>query len=124
MSRLGGTALTLAAVFATACGSGAASEAAAPSAGAPQPPAKPRLVVGALSPLTIRGFGFKARERVTLTLDGGRRGTKRVQADRRGSLTARFHVRVAPCGTLLVRAVGSRGSRVTYQLRRPDCREP
>jgi hypothetical protein len=86
--------------------------------------AKPRLLVAALDPLTVRGMSFKARERVTVTLDGGRRGTERVQADRQGRFSARFEFAIPRCRTVTVRATGSMGSRVVYQVPRPHCREP
>lgn len=86
--------------------------------------AKPRLWIGPLFPLTVRGRNFKARERVTVTLDGGRRGKATVRADRVGGFTARFAVRLGRCGTVTIRAVGSAGSRVVYQPARPSCREP
>jgi hypothetical protein len=86
---------------------------------------KPRLAVLELSPLTVRGYSFRPRERVTVTLDGGRRGTQRVQAGRQGGFTARFKsVRMLRCQTLTIRAVGSRGSRAVRQVPRPDCRLP
>ena len=78
-----------------------------------------------LTPLTVRGNSFKARERVTVTLDGGRRGTQRVQATRQGGFTTSFGVApVIGCQTLTIRAVGSLGSRAYRQVPRPDCREP
>lgn len=94
--------------------------------GGPSPiAAKPGLMVFQLSPLTVRGYSFKARERVTVTLDGGRRGTQRVQATLRGTFTASFKlVPKIRCQTLTIRAVGSRGSRAFRQLPSPDCREP
>lgn len=85
---------------------------------------KPRLLVAELQPLTVRGMSFKPRERVTVTLDGGRRGTERVQANRLGRFTARFDAEIPRCTTVTVRATGSQGSRVAYQLPRPHCREP
>jgi hypothetical protein len=119
MSRRASIVLASAVAFAIACGIGAA-------AGGPElgVVSKPRLLVAELQPLTVRGMSFKPRERVTVTLDGGRRGVERVQANRLGRFTARFEVQVARCRTVTVRAVGSQGSRVVYQVPRPDCREP
>jgi hypothetical protein len=108
----------IAALALAACGSTQASE--QPSATT----AKPRLSFGQLFPLTVNGAGFRSRERVRVTLRGSRTATKTVVADRRGRFTARFTVRVPPCGSVRVRAVGAAGSRASRELPRPDCREP
>ena len=108
----------IAALALAACGSTQASE--QPSAAT----AKPRLSFGQLSPLTVTGYGFRGRERVRVTLLGSRTEAKTVVADRRGRFTVRFTVRVPPCGSVLVRAVGAAGSRASRELPRPDCREP
>jgi hypothetical protein len=111
----------LAAVVAFGLGCGA-------SSGADRAPeqrvAKPRLLVGELHPLTVRGVSFKPRERVTVTVDGGRRGTRTMRTGDRGAFTARFTVAIPRCGTVTIRAVGGRGSRAVTQVPRPDCREP
>lgn len=120
MSRLVASLLASVAVVAVATG-GAASAA----EGGRALYVKPRLAVLDLTPLTVRGYSFKARERVTVTLDGGKRGTKRVQATRQGRFTASFSVApVIGCQTVTIRAVGSLGSRAFRQVPRPDCREP
>ncbi len=106
-------------VFGLGCGTGSGAD-----GGSTQVVLKPRLLVAELYPLTVNGVGFKPRERVTVTLDGGKRGTRRVQASRQGRFTVRFPVRLGRCATVTVRAIGSRGSRVVYQVPRPDCREP
>jgi hypothetical protein len=85
---------------------------------------KPRLALVDLTPLTVRGSRFEARERVTVTLDGGKRGTKRVQANRQGGFSVSFRIVVIGCQTVTIRAVGSLGSRAFRQVPRPDCREP
>ena len=82
------------------------------------------MLVGPLAPLTIHGVRFKPRERVTVTLDGGKRGTRHVIASRTGSFSARFEVKLLACRTVTIRAVGSKGSRAVRQLSRPNCREP
>ena len=122
MSRLVAPALASLTVVAIAIAGGPAS---AGEGGRAPYAAKPRLAFVDLTPLTVRGYSFKARERVTVTLDGGKRGTKRVQATRQGAFTASFSV--APpvgCQTVTIRAVGSLGSRAYRQVPRPDCREP
>ena len=82
------------------------------------------MLVGPLAPLTVRGVRFKAWERVTVTLDGGKRGTVRVVANRAGAFQAEFRIRLQACRTVTIRAVGSRGSTAVRQLPRPNCREP
>lgn len=105
-------------------GSGTASVAAEPAT-TPPLPAKPlMLVVGPLAPLTINGIRFKAFERVTLTLYGSQRVIKHVTATRTGAFSAKFEIKVPPCRTVTIRAVGSKGSRAVRQLPRPNCREP
>jgi hypothetical protein len=117
-----GAALVLALVLPSiACG---ASSATPDATSEPRLRPKPRLAIGPLFPLTVRGSGFKANERVTVTLDGGRRGKANVRADRAGGFVTRHPIRLGRCGTVTIRAVGSAGSRVVYQPPRPDCREP
>ena len=122
MSRLLALLLASVVVVAVATAGGTVSTA---DGGPAQYVVKPRLALVDLTPLTVRGYSFKARERVTVTLDGGKRGTKRVQATRQGGFTASFSVApVIGCQTVTIRAVGSMGSRAFRQVPRPDCREP
>ncbi len=104
-------------------GSSTASVASEPASTVP-PLTKPLLLVGPLAPLTIHGVRFKARERVTVTLDGGRSGLRHVLTNRFGAFAAAFSIRLLPCRTVTIRAVGSKGSRAVRQLPRPNCREP
>jgi len=104
-------------------GSGTASVASDPATTVP-PLAKPLLLVGPLAPLTIHGIRFKARERLTVTLDGGRSGIRQVLTNRAGAFSAAFNIKFLPCRTVTIRAVGSKGSRAVRQLPRPNCREP
>ena len=90
----------------------------------PKLAAKPRLLVAELYPLTVKGTGFKPRELVTVTLDGGKRGTKHVRTSRQGRFVVRFTVMIGRCTTVTIRAVGSQRSRAVSQIPRPDCREP
>jgi hypothetical protein len=87
------------------------------------PQAQPTVLVGPLSPLTVRGVRFKAWERVTVTLDGGKRGTTRVLATRAGAFRAEFRITLRRCQTVTIRATGSRGSRAVRQVPRPNCRD-
>jgi hypothetical protein len=115
--------LALLAVAVLAQGSTSASIATKPAT-TPPPLSKPLILIGPLAPLTVHGIHFKARERVTLTLDGGRNGTKRVLATRAGAFSAAFNIKLLACRTVTIRAIGSKGSRVVRQLPRPNCREP
>ena len=103
----------------TACGTGSAGEGATFASAS-----VPRLELAQLYPLTVRGFAFRGKERVRVTVLGPRDVTQSVVADRAGRFTVRFAVPVPRCGSILVRAVGSTGSRASRQLPRPDCREP
>ncbi len=86
---------------------------------------RPVVQVLKLAPLTVRGTGFQAAERVRVTLvRGGRtQGTRLVRAGANGVFSVRFGLLVAaePCHSLSLRAVGSNGSRAQYTHR---CRPP
>jgi hypothetical protein len=127
MSRRGiGTLVVLVALGLLATGAGAAALRPPKTPAAEPLPSKPLVLVGPLSPLTVRGLRFEAWERVTVTLDGGRRGTVRVVANRAGAFRAEFELAgvLRACRTVTIRAVGSRGSTAVRQLPRPNCREP
>jgi hypothetical protein len=119
MSRRLLAVLTATVAFGLGCGT---------SSGADRAPeqrmAKPQLFVQELYPLTVRGVRFKPGERVTVSVDGGRRGARSMRAGDRGRFTARFFVTIPRCQTVTIRAVGGRGSRAVTQVPRPDCREP
>jgi uncharacterized protein Veg len=61
------------------------------------------------SPLTVAGRGFKAKERVRVTANGGR---KSVTAGRRGRFEVAFPT-ANTCNGVFVVAVGSKGSRAS-----------
>jgi hypothetical protein len=121
MSRRGLSVVLASAVVVVLLGTGSGS--AADGAQAPIV-IKPRLFVAELYPLTVKGVSFRPRERVRVTVDGGTKGAKRVQATRRGKFTVRFAIQIPRCQTVTVRAVGGQGSRAVYQVPRPNCREP
>ena len=81
--------------------------------------ARPKLTIASMNPLRVAGSGFKARERVVLSV--GRR-RKAVTADARGRFTAGFGRAMCSGGTIL--AVGSRGSRAAVRLPRTVCAAP
>ena len=69
-----------------------------------------------LRPFTVQGSHFKARERVVLTLTSGKHWTATRTATVAGTFTASFATSaLTKCSAYTVRAVGSRGSRVTLK---------
>jgi hypothetical protein len=81
---------------------------------APQMPA-PKMAslrVMDTTPVTVRGWGFEGRERVSLllTADGETESRVRMTTDA-GVLIVRFDESLGSCERLSVRAWGSRGSR-------------
>ena len=91
------------------------------------PAAKPTLRLVAKSPAKLRGTGFKARERVrvTLVVDETSR-VRTVRATTAGAFTATFEGMAAtdPCSAIGARAVGSRGSRAALKLPQRMCPMP
>lgn len=76
---------------------------------------KATLKVVKLKPLTVRGTGFKARERVTLTLSVGKQRV-RGTATATGRLTVSFpRAKVTTCTPYTLRAIGAAGTRATVK---------
>jgi hypothetical protein len=76
-----------------------------------------------ISPLTVAGRGFKPKERVRVTANGGR---KSVTAGRRGRFEVAFPAANA-CNGVFAVAVGSKGSRASVafaQFSNVHCLEP
>ena len=90
--------------------------------------ATPRLRIAEPSPLAVRGSGFEALERVTVTAVGPRtRLVRRVFATRAGTFTVHFAASVDWCrGVRAIRAVGRDGSRAAVWARPAlaECAEP
>jgi hypothetical protein len=86
--------------------------------------AKPRpaaLKLNSVAPLVVKGSGFRPREAVLLTATiGNRRRFAGPIARADGTFVARFNVRITRCTSLLVRAIGGRGSRATLKAK-PEC---
>ncbi len=83
---------------------------------APAAAAKATLRVVKLSPLTVRGAGFKPAERVTVTLSAGAAGTAKGTATAAGVLTVSLpKAKVTACTPYTLRAVGTAGTRVTFK---------
>ena len=86
------------------------------AAAAPAAAAKATLKVVKLTPLTIRGTGFKPTERVTVTLSAGPRQTVRGTATATGVLKVSFaKTKLTACTAYTLRAVGAAGTKVTFK---------
>jgi hypothetical protein len=86
------------------------------AAAAPAAAAKASVRIVKLTPLTVRGTGFKPAERVTLTLSAGAAGTARGTATAAGVLTVSFpKTKVTACTAYTLRAVGAAGTKVTFR---------
>lgn len=77
------------------------------------------------APLTLRGVGFERWERVRLTVSlGDRSVVRKLRAGAAGGFTTSFEaMRYGRCGpgALTVKAVGSYGSRVSWELVPLEC---
>jgi uncharacterized protein YjeT (DUF2065 family) len=83
---------------------------------APAAVTKATVKIVKLSPLTIRGSGFKPTERVTVTLSAGAAGTARATATAAGVVTVSLpKAKVTACTAYTLRAVGSAGTKVTFR---------
>lgn len=83
---------------------------------APAAAAKATVKIVKLSPLTIRGAGFKPAERVTITLSAGAAGSARGTATAAGVVTVTIpKAKVTACTAYTLRAVGATGTRVTFK---------
>ncbi len=81
---------------------------------------QPRLRVS-LPPFVVRGAGFHAQERVTVTVLWNGRHSRIVRASAAGAFSAAFPgVVVDRCGGYFVRAVGDAGSRAVLRIM-PAC---
>jgi hypothetical protein len=81
------------------------------------------LMPRSLDPFTVKGSGFKRRERVrvTVTQASAEAGvTKRVRARRDGSFSVTFES-IQACDGLEGVAVGRRGSRASFQFSALTC---
>ncbi len=85
----------------------------------------PRVWLSDTSPLTVKGSGFRAGEKVSMTLTAGRRFAPRsLVASPRGALTATWTgkpVLKAGCLTVTIRAAGNLGSVATFKVAGLEC---
>jgi hypothetical protein len=78
--------------------------------------AKASLHVVRLKPLTVKGSGFKAKEKVVLRLSGAGAGIARGTANASGSVTLTFpSASVTTCSAYVLRASGAAGSSATLK---------
>jgi hypothetical protein len=91
-----------------------------------QSTARPALRVIDQRPFTVQGLHFRSRERVKVMLYKQQASvrTRRVTASSRGAFQAVLQeAAVDRCDTIMVRAVGTRGSTAVLKLLpRPACR--
>jgi hypothetical protein len=82
----------------------------------------PRLQVASAAPLTLRGTGFVAGERVRVTVAAAATRTKRVVAGRSGRFLVGFTgVSYDRCLGMGAQAVGAEGSLARLKLPQPLC---
>ena len=130
--QLAGTAVLAVALIAltAACGGGG-DGASATSATASEPAAasaadasrRARLLPASSDPFKVRGTGFRARERVRVTVsatNGGADVTRRIRATGRGTFLLTFSG-IDACGGVEAVARGSRGSRASFQMSSLRC---
>jgi hypothetical protein len=81
-----------------------------------------RLAPSSLEPLKVKGTGFRAYERVrvTVTPSAGEAISHRVRATRRGGFVVSF-AGVQACGGIEGVATGSRGSHASFQSSSLTC---
>jgi hypothetical protein len=81
-----------------------------------------KIVPHSLTPLEVKGSGFKRFERVKVTVTpvGGAAVTERLRARRKGSFTATF-AGIDACNGIEAVAEGRRGSRASFQLAAVGC---
>jgi hypothetical protein len=81
-----------------------------------------RLQLASAAPLTLRGSGFVAGERVRVTVSAESTRTRRVVAGRSGRFVVRFAgVAYDRCNGLLAQAAGSEGSLARLKRPQPLC---
>ena len=80
-----------------------------------------QVTMVSMSPVSVRGSGFRANERVAVTVAATTTRTKRVTAGLRGRFRTTFRqFSVEFCVPYTIRARGDRGSRVVLKVI-PEC---
>lgn len=80
-----------------------------------------KLILVDTTPLVVKGSRFKAGERVKLVVTGSVSLSRVVRASAGGRFAVTFKVSLDRCDPLLVRAIGTRGSRATIDLTQVAC---
>jgi len=93
---------------------------------APAASLRARVWLADRSPLVVRGTGFAAAERVSVTVTGAGHFTRTVTATRSGAIVARWTAvpAKAGCVALFIRAVSARGTVVTAKVAGIECPQP
>jgi hypothetical protein len=87
--------------------------------------ARPTLRLMDASPVAFRGSGFKAHERVRVSVYAGGRATKRVAAGVRGGFVVRFpSLDPNACTGYSASAIGNEGSRASFKRSPGMCPVP
>ena len=86
---------------------------------------RPTLRLVDASPVAFRGTGFKAHERVRVSVYAGTRATRRTTAGLRGRFTVRFAgLDPNACAGFSAVAVGNEGSRASFKRAPGMCPAP
>jgi hypothetical protein len=80
----------------------------------------PTIDVTRIIPITVKGSGFKAGERVTVVVRSPAVHRKTVTASRRGIFTAIFRSAASKCASIRAIATGNKGSRARAYVP-PSC---
>ena len=80
----------------------------------------PTIDVTRIIPITVKGSGFKAGERVTVVVRSPAFHRKTVTASRRGTFIAAFRSAASKCASIHATATGNNGSRASAYVP-PSC---
>ena len=95
---------------------------ATPGLASSQPAARASLRLLDRDPFIVQGGGFRAHERVTVTLTAKTRLVRRATARGTGTFTVSFGaVSIGRCDGFRLEASGNRGSRASLKLPAPAC---
>ena len=80
----------------------------------------PTIDVTRIIPITVKGSGFKAGERVTVVVRSPAFHRKTVTASRRATFIAAFRSAASKCASIHATATGNKGSRASAYVP-PSC---
>lgn len=85
----------------------------------------PQLAVTDASPLTVKGVGFAARERIRVVVSLPGSSVHWTTATATGGFTVKFSaMTVDSCTAYVVHAAGLRGDTAILRVRPPECPQP